>query len=129
MVIHFKVEITQCVEWKKSTVPLALLVIQQQPLLPHRISSNISDGEDEREFDNPIYGSEENDENVYDAPVFNKQGSESPPDHEFDNQIYGCEEDEADLENGYSLASACYFAIYNTVTDNGLSESDKNVND
>ena len=96
----------------------------------HRISSNISYGEDEREFDNPIYGSEEKDENVYNASVFNEQVSESPPDHEFDNQIYGCEEDEADLENGYSLASACYFAIiYDTVTDNGLSKSDKKVND
>ena len=109
-------------------MPLALLEIQQQPLLLIGYPLTLV-MERMREFDNPIYGSEENDVNVYDAPIFNEQGSKSPPDHEFDNQIYGCEEDEEGLENGYSLASACYFAIYDTVTDNGLSESDKNVND
>ena len=93
-------------------------------------SLNMRHGEDEREFDNFIYGSDEKDENVYDSSAgFNEQESGSPPDYEFDNVIYGYEGDEVDPENGYSLVSAPLSSVYDTVTNNVRSESDGNVND
>ena len=45
---------------------------------------------EERRFDNPIYGGDETDDNVYTTP-FDQQDQQSLSNHEFDNPIYGSE--------------------------------------
>ena len=57
-------------------------------ILPEReeIESSVED----RRFDNPIYGGDETDDNVYITP-FDHQDQQSLPNHEFDNPIYGSE--------------------------------------
>ena len=44
----------------------------------------------ENRFDNPIYGGDETDDNVY-TTSFDHQDQQSLPNHEFDNPIYGNE--------------------------------------
>ena len=71
-----------------------------------------------REFDNPIYGGNETDSNVYTVPSYhqNLPEMESEPDHEFGNVIYGTEI----VENTYSMLSSP--ATYDTVADVGQKE-------
>ena len=48
----------------------------------------------ERELDNPIYGQDEQSDNVYSAP-FEQPDASYVQDHEFDNPIYGNEMDDS----------------------------------
>ena len=56
--------------------------------LPGR--EGIESSVEERRFDNPIYGGDEADDNVYTTP-FDQQDQQSLNNHEFDNPIYGSE--------------------------------------
>ena len=48
----------------------------------------------ERKFDNPIYGDGETDDGVYTTPLQDQQGQGPVQDHEFDNPMYGAETDD-----------------------------------
>ena len=78
-----------------------------------------SEADIERVCDNPIYGSEDTDDQaVYTTPGLGNKVHEPTADHEFENIIYGTEAE----TNMYSLISdpaITRHALYDTVTKEG----------
>ena len=88
----------ECIKTVRHEVPTVSVRYTKPP--PHNTEEDVT-----RKFDNPIYGTDENDKVKERAREVNKHVDQSRllsmslPDHEFDNPIYATEEP----ENAYSL--------------------------